>query len=384
MIDIVKKIECCGCNGCESICPKKCIKMKSDNEGFWYPLVDKSKCINCGLCEKVCPFINNLKKEEFKPKVYACNSNNEKIRLDSSSGGVFALLCESVINNNGVVFGATFDEEFNVCHSYSETIEGCAKFRGSKYVQSSIGDTYKQAKDFLDSGRLVLFTGTQCQIKGLNLFLMKEYSNLISVDVICHGVPSPKVFKLYRESFIKKYNSKIKHIRFRDKSKGWKKFSYVNEFENNNKYTKTLEEDIFMKGFLQNLYLRPSCYKCKAKNFTDNSDMSLADYWGVQNIHNGIDDDKGTSLVIVNSVKGEKVLNNLSNSMMMIESDLDYAIKYNHSIVNSVEYNNKRKKFFKELKEKNVEFIILKYTKVTLIDKIKAKIKTKINKNIVK
>ena len=193
MIEIIDKAKCCGCHACDNVCPKNCIKIIIDEEGFLYPKINKDICISCNLCEKVCPLINSIDNNEFKSIAYACKNRNEQVRINSSSGGIFFLLCEEVINKNGVVFGATFDDNFNVKHSFTETLEECKAFRGSKYVQSSIGDMYKHAKRFLDQDRTVLFTGTQCQIKGLNIFLGKSYKNLLTVDVICHGVPSQSI-----------------------------------------------------------------------------------------------------------------------------------------------------------------------------------------------
>lgn len=375
MIDIKKKEECCGCYACTNVCPKICIEMKVDDEGFWYPQVKKEKCIECGLCEKVCPVINSPKIDKNDTMAYACINNNEESRKMSSSGGIFSLLCDEVIRNKGVVFGAGFDENFEVIHSYSETLEGCSIFRGSKYVQSKIGNTYKEAKEFLDNGRIVLFSGTQCQIKGLILYLRKKYDNLIAMEVVCHGVPSPKVFRNYRDLLSKKYNSQIKYIRFRDKTKGWKKFSYVTKFINNEKYSKTLKKDLFTRGFLKNLYLRPSCYDCKAKNYTSGSDLSLADYWGIQKKHPKFDDDKGTSLVLVNSSKGKEIFDSISKNMRFLETDLQYATANNPCIVRPVKYNADREKFFKEIEYKSLENIINKYTKISIRKRIKNKVK---------
>ncbi|MVX64188.1 4Fe-4S dicluster domain-containing protein [Clostridium chromiireducens] len=374
MINILKKQECSGCYACTNICPKECIRMKSDNEGFWYPDIDKDTCINCELCEKVCPVINNPNKAENKINAYACKNKDNKSRNASSSGGVFSLLCDYVISKNGVVFGVAFDENFNVKHMHAETLEECEKFKGSKYIQSKIGSTYKQAKEFLDNKRIVLFSGTQCQIKGLNLYLRKSYDNLISIDIVCHGVPSPKVFRMYKEILVEKYKSDIKEVRFRDKVNGWKEFSCIAEFKNGKMYSKSAKEDIYMKGFLKDLYLRPSCYECKAKNFLSASDISLADYWGVENIHPEFDDDKGTSLVLVNSRKGEVMFRKISSSMDIIKTNLDYAISCNPCIVGPVKYNPKREQFFSEYNKKNIEKTIQKYTKVTPIQKIKGKI----------
>ena len=198
-------------------CPNACIIMLEDEQGFLYPKVDTAKCIDCGLCEKVCPVLNHG--EPRQPLVcYAAIHHDEKIRLASSSGGVFTALAEYVITNSGVVFGARFNEKWEVVHDYTETIEGLAAFRGSKYVQSTIGDNYRLAEQFLKDGRQVLFTGTPCQIAGLNNYLRKEYENLLSVEVACHGVPSPLVWREY----IKDKNPTS--INFRDKRNGWKEF----------------------------------------------------------------------------------------------------------------------------------------------------------------
>ena len=374
MLKIVNKEECSGCFACVNKCPRQCIKMIEDDEGFLYPKINEDNCVDCGLCEKVCPNINDIEIKEKNIIAYACKNKDENVRLKSSSGGVFYLICQEVIKRNGIVFGAAFDKNFNVRHMYSDTIEGCSKFRGSKYVQSLIGDTYKQAKKFLDNGRLVLFSGTQCQIKGLNLYLGKKYSNLIAIDIICHGVPSWKIFNIYIDELRKKYNSKILNIDFRDKQYGWKNFSYVVNFDNNSVYRENFINNIYMKGFLRDLYLRPSCYQCKSKDNKSNSDISLADYWGVEKIHPEFDDDKGTSLVLVNSEKGLNIIGKIKENLDIINTDIEYAIKNNPCIIKSVKYNERRKKFFKEIKSNNLELAINKSYKVTLGNKIKNKL----------
>ena len=244
MINIIDKKNCCGCNACVQHCPKSCITMQEDGEGFLYPIVDQEVCIDCGLCQKVCPVLNQG--EERKPlQVYAANNPNEEVRMQSSSGGVFTLLAETIIQEGGVVFGVRFNDDWEVIHDYTETKEGLAAFRGSKYVQSRIGESYCQVERFLKKGRKVLFTGTPCQIAGLNLFLRKEYDNLLTVDFICHGVPSPGVWKSYLEELIalkgNQKNSVLSHskpiilysirdisrIEFRNKRLGWKKYSFA-------------------------------------------------------------------------------------------------------------------------------------------------------------
>jgi coenzyme F420-reducing hydrogenase beta subunit len=237
MITLQRKADCCGCNACTQGCHLECISMQEDNEGFLYPKVDVEQCVDCGLCEKICPIINQT--EARKPlHVYAAKNRNEEIRKQSSSGGIFTLLAEKIIEDGGVVFGARFDEKWEVMHDYTETKEGLAAFRGSKYLQSRTGNTFQQAKEFLKAGRKVLFSGTPCQIAGLKLFLRKEYDNLITIDFVCHGVPSPKVWRMYflyltdNQKYTTNYKGgyfahtkAITEINFRDKTYGWKKFS---------------------------------------------------------------------------------------------------------------------------------------------------------------
>lgn len=322
MIEIKEKKNCCGCNACVQVCPKQCISMKEDREGFLYPEVDKDICVDCHLCEKVCPVLNQGK--ERKPlKVYAAKNKDEEIRRQSSSGGIFTLLAEQVIDEGGVVFGARFNENWEVVHSYTETKEGLAAFRGSKYVQSRIGDNYKKAEEFLKSGRKVLFSGTPCQIAGLNLYLRKEYENLLTVDFICHGVPSPGVWREYLKEEIarqcdgknsvlshpiEKEKIRVKGISFRDKKLGWKKYSFVltlsvpdgHGVENTVLPSEPLNKNLFLRGFLADLYLRPSCYACPAKCLKSGSDVTIGDFWGIEKVMPEMDDDKGVSVVMMN------------------------------------------------------------------------------------
>lgn len=384
MINIKKKEECCGCHGCTNICPKQCISMEIDNEGFWYPKVDKSKCIDCSLCVKVCPIINIPRVNENKIITYACKNKINEVRESSSSGGVFTLLCEKIINNGGVVFGAAFDENFNVAHDYAENLEKCIKFRGSKYVQSRIGNMYKKAKEFLDKGRVVLFSGTPCQIAGLETYLIKKYENLIMIDIACHGVPSPKVYRKYIEKIETLNNSKIKSIQFREKSNGWKDYNFKVTFENKEFIQKRID-NIYMEGFLKDLYLRPSCYACNFKKPITSADVTLADYWGVQNIHPEFDDDKGVSLILVNTDKGRALIDNISKGMDIMETDYEFAIKNNKYIVMPVKYNKRKDKFFKNIDNNDIESSIYRFTRLSLADKAIKRFKIvakKIIKNI--
>lgn len=374
MIEIKNKEKCCGCHGCTNVCPKQCISMEVDKEGFWYPKVDKSKCVNCTLCEKVCPIINRQQRGDTEIFAYACKNINDEVRESSSSGGVFILLCEEVINNGGVVFGAAFDEKFNVIHTYAETIEESNRFRGSKYVQSKVGNTYKKAKEFLDKGKIVLFSGTPCQISGLDAYLMKKYDNLILIDIACHGVPSPLVYRSYINKLVKKKGTNIKEISFRDKSTGWKDYSVSFKFKNGKELKQFRIDNTYMNGYLKDIFLRPSCYNCKFKKPVTSADLTLADYWGVQNKHPEFDDDKGTSLILVNSKKGQNLLNKITNKLKIIPTDFEYATKCNPSIIKSSNYNKERDEFFLKFSEQNVIKNIKKYTKLPIILRIKINI----------
>ena len=379
MIKINEKKDCMGCHGCYNICPKSCITMESDNEGFWYPKVDEDKCIECGLCERVCPIINPIKETDYKITAFACKNKDKEVRKLSSSGGVFSLLCNYVISKNGVVFGAAFDNEFYVRHMYAETLEDCEKFRGSKYVQSKIGDTYIKIREFLNKGRLVLFSGTPCQASGLESFLMKKYENLIIVDTACHGVPSPFVYKNYIKQLEEKSKSNISSLSFRDKSTGWSKYSIKVDFNNGMSFKERGLDNIYMSGFLKDIYLRPSCYDCNFKKPVTSADITLADYWGIQDIHPDFDDDKGVSLILVNSKKGKLLFDAISKNMEFTETDFQHAIKYNPCIIKPVKYNPNREKFFKKIEYKNLENIINKYTKVSIRKRIKNRVKRFIN-----
>lgn len=382
MIEIKTKKDCCGCYACYNICPKECITMESDNEGFWYPKIDKDKCINCNLCKKVCPIINPVKRVDSKKIAYASMNKDEQVRMKSSSGGIFSILAEYIIKNNGVVYGAGFDEDFNIKHKrilYSTDLD---LLRGSKYVQSSIGDIYKQVKNDLENNNPVLFTGTPCQVEGLRSYLRKEYVNLITMDFICHGVPSPLVWEKYLKKMKKFKQENIKNIYFRNKDIGWKIFSLKIIFDEKI-YINDLCNDLFMKGFLQDVYLRPSCYNCKFKKINRISDITVADFWGIGNILPKMDDDKGTSLIVIHSEKGKQLFDKISEKMISNDVNLNEAIKYNPSMISSVKYNEKRKDFFLELNSgEELINLIKRYTKLSLERRVKNKIKSIIKRLI--
>ncbi|WP_294586112.1 Coenzyme F420 hydrogenase/dehydrogenase, beta subunit C-terminal domain [uncultured Phocaeicola sp.] len=344
MIKILDKSQCCGCEACRNICPRQCILMKEDNEGFLYPEVNLADCIDCGLCEKVCPVLHPVK-ERIPVSVYAAKHCDENIRLSSSSGGVFTFIAEKVIDEGGVVFGARFNEQWGVIHDYVETKEKLSCLRGSKYVQSRIGDTYKQALHFLQSGRKVLFTGTSCQIAGLKLFLRKEYDNLLTADVICHGVPSPKVWEKYLNEIISTDCLPVTDVSFRNKQNGWKNFSLKVDMKGKRLYLRSFKSDLYFDLFLSNMILRPSCYSCPAKSGKSCSDITLGDFWGIENILPKFDDDKGCSVVLLYNPKSKYFIEGMD------VSDVAYsqAMKGNSSLEISANCPVNRNYFFKLL-----------------------------------
>lgn len=348
MITITDKSHCCGCSACVQRCPKQCITMAEDEEGFLYPQVDTSKCVDCHLCEMVCPVINQ--DEARTPlEVYAAKNSDDDIRLKSSSGGIFTLLAEQTIKDGGVVFGACWDKDWNVKHDYIDNISDLQRFRSSKYLQSVIDDNYLKAEQFLKTGRKVMFTGTPCQIAGLKHFLRKEYDNLLAVEIICHSVPSPGVWQQYlttRLHTLKWNKSDIRNISFRDKKTGWKTYSFVIENKDGNSFIELSSKNAFMRGFLADLYTRPSCHACPAKQLRSGSDLTLGDFWGIESLMPEIDDDKGVSAIIVNSDKGKQVLHNIN--VELYEVQYDELTTRNPTLVKSFPIAPKRTEFFKE------------------------------------
>lgn len=348
MIKIDNKANCCGCSACAQVCPKSCVTMKADEEGFLYPIVNADSCINCKLCEKVCPHINN-KKFDFPIKAYAVAHPDLKVRKLSSSGGAVTSIAEKIINNGGVVFGAVFDEGWNVKHQSICKIEDLKLIRGSKYVQSEIGNsTYIEVEKLLKNNKNVLIVGTPCQIRGLNLYLKKEYSNLITVDIICHGVPSPKVWQHYLSKYKKR--GKIIQVEFRNKDlRGWEAYNFHLLYQNRSGQMKAVYEDIkqnpFMRGFIHDLYSRPSCSLCPAKNFNSGSDFTCGDFWGIKETYPEYYDENGVSILSVNTIKGDKFLKGLNAVMLPV--DIEKAFAFNSSARISSKQHKFRSFFFK-------------------------------------
>ncbi len=346
MIDVKDKFRCSGCQACASICPKQCIRMVADEEGFLYPQIDKDACINCRLCENVCPILNAITPKNDKlPLAYALKNKDEQIRETSSSGGAFTALAQYVIKQGGIVFGVAFDEKLKVSHIGVEKQEDIEALRRSKYVQSNIKNTYIEAKDALNEGRLVLFTGTPCQIGGLKAFLKKEYENLYTQDCFCHGVPSPMVWEKYLQYVKNKYKREVKRVIFRDKAKSWRDWAITLQFEDGSSLTQTVADNLYAQAFLKDFCLRPSCYQCQFKGVNRIADITLADFWGVQHLLPEMDDNKGTSLVLVHTEKGKKLFDKVAESFIYKETETDKAIEHNLCAVSSVKMPEKRAQF---------------------------------------
>ena len=375
MIKIIDKVQCCGCSACVQRCPKGCITMVQDEEGFFYPQVDAETCIDCGLCEKVCPILTS--KLSHEPlKVFAAKNPDDEIRKESSSGGIFTMLAESVIHEGGVVFGVRWSKEWNVEHSYTENIEGLKAFRGSKYVQSNINGSYLKAESFLKAGRKVLFSGTPCQIAGLKTFLRKEYDNLLSVECACHGVPSPGLWQKYLSEVTK--GRSVESIYHRDKRTGWRNYSVVIKFADGSEISELHDNNTWMRAFIKNLTLRPSCHQCAFKSFKSQADITLADLWGDRKLLPNQNEDKGITLVINRSHKASGVLNNVEN---IKDFTLQDVVPFNGALVIPPKQNSKRSEYMSRLqKGESFSKLVKSMTKDSFILRMKIMISKLIRK----
>ena len=339
-------VKCTGCTACASICPQNCINMVSNEEGFLYPSIDIEKCTNCGLCEEICPLIKPLTKDEFEPKAYAAYSVDEEIRLESSSGGIFSEIAKFVLNNDGCVYGAAYNDNFDVVHICVDNENELYKLRGAKYAQSDLGNIFNDIKLKLDGGKLVLFSGTPCQVAGLKAFLGNEYTNLIMVDFICHSVPSPKVWKEYVKYRASKDNEGKLPIRInlRSKETGWSRYKYSNRFEYDNGVVNSCpnSESVYMKLFVGGYISRKSCTDCHFKGYKRDGDITIGDFWGIWDIAPEIDDNKGTSAVVIQTQKGESIFKKISEYLILKEVSLEDISRQNPAILMSSKCNEKK------------------------------------------
>ncbi|MBQ5979806.1 MAG: Coenzyme F420 hydrogenase/dehydrogenase, beta subunit C-terminal domain [Bacteroidales bacterium] len=362
-MNIVPTEDCTGCSACLNSCPIGCIVMSADVHGFRYPHVDRSSCINCGKCVSVCPVRNNRPSDPTS-LFYGCKHVDDEVRRHSSSGGLFYELARTVIMSGGVVFGAAFSEDYHkVVHVQASTLEELEPIRVSKYVQSEVDSSFPLVKAALGRGQMVLFSGTPCQIAGVKSYIGEVPDNLILAEVVCHGVPSPKVWDIYLSGLEKDHGSKVNFVSFRDKSKSWRKSDFLARFENGSVFSQPNSENPYMKAFLKNLSLRPSCTRCSFKRFISGADITLGDFWGSSELGNSYKDDVGISVVALNTPKGlscfDSVKDNLTDVVKLSEKQ---AFIFNDSYRESAESDEHAYLFFSDIDQKDFLHLVSEMT----------------------
>ncbi len=375
MILFDNKYECCGCTACANACPCNAITMVADDEGFKYPEINYDLCINCGKCKKVCQ-IHSLKTEkEMEPIVYAAQNTDSETRAKSTSGGMFSVLANKVLEDNGVIYGVRYAEDFTVIHDRAETEDEYARFRGSKYVQSELGNCFAQVKEDLRNGKKVLFTGTPCQIAGLKTFLgEKAHSEqIILCEIICHGAPSPKTWKDHLALLESERGSRVVAYKNRSKVAGWHGHNEHVFFENGKNEYKTKLSQLHKDLFYAHLTIRPACYTCKHTGFPRSADISIADFWGIENFMPDFDDNKGTSMLILNTKKAVDFYNQVSQNLACRESNLADAFYDNHK--KPAKMNVNRDNFWADYQKNGYLFVAQKYSQYTTVGKIKRQTK---------
>lgn len=364
MITLKSKEECCGCTACKSICPQKAIKMIEDKEGFLYPVIDKERCVQCGLCDKVCPILKKLeKREEISSLGYIVNHKENEIRKQSTSGGAFTAIAKYVIEKDGIVYGANFDEEFNVVHSGVRTVEELEKFRGSKYVQSNLQNTFEEIKGQLENKEMVCFSGTPCQVEGLKKFLRKDYENLVTVDIVCHAVPSPKLFRKYLKYIKEKEldNEKIINVSFRNKDKYGYQYSLMKVEGKTKKYYRGVESDPYYRAFFNNISDRPSCYSCKFRDKNRVSDFTIWDCFIAEEFDKAMDDNLGTTRMLIHTNKGKEIFEEIKEDFIYQPIETNKLTADVKEIRESIKINPIREEFFKELDQLEPSILFEKY-----------------------
>ncbi len=379
MVDQKSKRDCCGCGACAQACPFDAIVMKEDDRGFLFPVIDKAKCKYCGICNKVCGFTDdNLFLSDGEPKIIAAKIKTEADRKESTSGGVFTALSDYVLSKGGVVFGASYNENLTVRHEAVTNVAGRNRLRSSKYVQSDIGNTYIEAKEYLDAGRMVLYTGTPCQIASLRTFLKKDYDNLLTVDVVCHGVPSDKVWHEFLTLLEKKSKSKVVGANFRDKSAfGWHRpqMSFVYE---DGKERRLYFDQSFFEMFNTNLFLRESCLHCKLISYQRPSDISIADYWGIERFRKDFDDNRGTSMILLNTQKGQRFFDSVKDNMEYFYSDKEHC--YQGRLQGRSYIHPQTDIFWEEYKNHGLKYVLVKYTEYYPAQRFMRKVKGRLKR----
>ena len=408
MIELCKPEDCTGCMACGNACRHGAIEFVQNEEGFLHPKINVEKCVECKMCVRACPILTPCSPAgtQEEKQVFAAWAKDEEIRMESSSGGIFSVLAKDMLSRGGIVFGAAFDENFKLRHIGVEDEKSLEKLRGSKYVQSEIGDAFVRVERFLKSGRNVLFSGTPCQIAGLRMFLRKSYENLLTIDIVCHGVPSPLVFQSYKTWLEIQLGSPLVVYKFRDKRWSWKnyntkasplggrRFQHESLFANNNKESNnakdlssdlspskgklqhesplradkdgtllgTWQEDPWMRGFLREYFLREGCHSCRFANVNRPADITLADYWGYHARKGAFrDDDRGISMVMINNNHGKKAFEKIKSDLVFIETPVDEAVRGNPALSRCFPPSSRREEFWADFRKEGYAGTLEKY-----------------------
>jgi coenzyme F420-reducing hydrogenase beta subunit len=362
MKDINKNYNCTGCGACYNACPAGAITMENDEYGFYKPMINQEKCINCGLCEKKCPLNGYISKNIERPNAYALQNKDDVQRYKSASGGAFPLFARYIIEQNGIVFGVVWDKNLVACHTKAENLDELEKMYSSKYVQSNTKDTFKLAKIELDKGRLVLYSGTPCQIAGLKSYLNKEYENLLTLDLICHGTPSPMLFELYKKEFMKnKPKEKLLDVNFRSKKSGWD-IHYKTHYTTTTTTVKSYDNKGDYWVSIMNHSFNKSCSNCKFTGYKRIADISMGDFWGVDEYDKNLNDHKGLSVILINNTKGEILFNKIKHNAIIQKIPYEVAIKQNPNIYKSSKAAINSEAFFADIiSGKSLNYCAKKY-----------------------
>ena len=361
---------CSSCAACANICARNAISMQLNAEGFYRPIIDAEKCVECGACERTCPWnkaVENPNVAEVSPKTVAAFAKDESIRLQSSSGGIFTILAECILDDGGVVVGVAQLDKVHFGHIVVDNKADLAKLRGSKYVQADVGLVYREVRRLLKAGRKVLFSGTPCQVAGLYAVLgnAATSADLFTVDIVCHGSPSVMVFEKYVMEIEKDKSALVKSTRFRDKRNGWRLYSMTSSLNTISgecfQISETLRNNRFMRVFLQNICLNTSCADCLYGKLPRIADISLGDYWNIAQVHPQMDDDKGTSVVLLNSAHGRELFDSVTDKVAQCESSVEASIAGNPCIVYSSKPHPKRAEFFANLDKYSLNQLVKKY-----------------------
>lgn len=369
MIDIKRKEECCGCNACGDICPRNAISFKTDEEGFWYPVIDNEKCIDCGMCDKVCPIKTKPQSRSnnvSRPKCFAAEHKSIEVVFNSTTGGMFSALAEGMYSQKGYVGGAIHNEDFSVSHFVSNSRSDLQQLRRSKDLQSNAEGFYKKVKSLLENGERVLVCGVPCQIAALQNYVGKNYDNLITVDLVCAGVNSPKVWRKYLDYIEEKNGSKIIWTENKSKEYGWNKLTQKFIFENGEEYFDTDKTSLFTHGYIvSHLYCRPSCYECEFKGFPRIADITIGDFWGITKHSKNHNSNMGTNLVMINSSKGQRYFDKIKKRVNIEETPLEWALSGNPALTSSISrLSDKRAEFFEDLEAISFDELVKKYDPV--------------------